>query len=635
MPSLRNKVKRVLLGRSLKSDAISHQKLSRIWGLPIMASDAVSSVAYAVEEVLIVLVPMIGFAAFNYVPGVVASIILLLLILAFSYSQIINHYPNGGGAYTVSKENLGDTPALISASALVVDYILTVAVSISASTMAITAAIPELSNQKVLISVGCIVLITLGNLRGMKESSRVFGIPTYAFIILMVTMIFTGLFRIATGTLPPIQYSTAQLAGIPTEQVFNTGLLVLLVLRSFSSGCSALTGVEAVSNAVPAFKAPAQRNARHVLYLLAGIIVLVFGGTAVLAINLHVIHIPDTTVTAQIAEAVFGKNILYYLVQMTTSLILILAANTAYNGLPLLLYILAHDRYVPRQFSHRGSKLSFSNGIIFILVISSLLVIAFNSDPHKLIPLYSVGVFISFTLSQYGMFRKWHREKDKGWQYKSLINLAGAIVTGVGTIVVLSSKFLEGAWMLAIAMPIIIGIMLYVKKHYEHVSKQIELKTFAPFYPRAANKKGTPCVVLLQSINKASLKAMNYANTISNDITVLHVCRYPEHAAELRKQWKDLKIPLKLEIIENPYRDITKPLKAYIYDKEKDLSHGEILTVVLIKYVTSHWYDLVLHNQTTYFLERILSHYKNVSSVIIPYHYSIDKTCTTEVELDD
>jgi amino acid transporter len=627
-------LKRVLIGKSLRTEAIAHQQLSRLWGLPIMASDAVSSVAYAVEEILLVLVPFLGFAAFRWAPGVIVSIILLLLILAFSYSQIIAHYPNGGGAYVVSKENLGEAPALVAAAALVVDYIMTVAVSISASTMAITAALPELARYKIIISVFCVLLITLGNLRGMRESSRVFGAPTYAFILLMGAMIVTGLIRLAAGTLPPISYSPEQLAGALPQQAF-TGLLILLVLRSFSSGCSALTGIEAVSNAVPAFRPPAQRNARHVLYMLAAVIVVIFGGTGLIAVNLHVLSIPGTTVTSQLAEAIFGRNVLYFLVQIFTSLILVLAANTAYNGLPLLLYILAHDRYVPRQFSHRGAKLSFSNGIIFILIVASILIIAFDSNPHRLIPLYSVGVFISFTLSQYGMFCKWRREKDKGWQYKSLINLVGAIVTGVGSIVVFSSKFLEGAWMLAIAMPILIGIMFYIKNHYAHVARTLELKSFEPYYTHPGPELGTSCIVLLQSINKAALKAINYANTISQNITVLHVCRYPAHAQELRQQWAALNIPLHLEIIENPYRDITKPLQAYIYEREKNLSHGENLTVVLVKYVTSHWYDLVLHNQTTYYIEQVLSHFKNVASVILPYHYSLDKTLAKKEDLDE
>ena len=629
-----SKVKKVLLGKSLRTDEIKHERLSVRWGLPILASDAVSSVAYAVEEILLVLVPMLGFAAFGFVPGVVAAIILLLLILVFSYSQIIAHYPNGGGAYIVSKENLGEKPALISAAALIVDYILTVAVSISASTMAIVAAVPSLNPYKVEISVACILLITLVNLRGMRESSKIFGVPTYAFIVAMCIMIVVGFFRLFSGTLEPIAYSPDQLVSVMPPEVYQ-GLIIVLVLRAFSSGCSALTGVEAVSNAVPAFKDPSQRNARHVLYLLAGIIVVIFGGTTVLAVNLQVIHIEGTTVVAQIAQSIFGLNFFYYIIQITTSLILILAANTAYNGLPLLLYLLAHDRYVPRQFSQRGAKLSFSNGILFIMIVAIFLVIVFHSDPHHLIPLYSVGVFVSFTLSQYGMFKKWLREKEKGWQYKSLINVFGAIVTGVGSIIIFYSKFFEGAWMLAIAMPLIILVMMYINNHYAEVKKQLELTEFAPYYPRPEGMKGTPCIVLLQSINKATLKALNYANTISDDITVLHICRYPEHARELREQWADLKIPLKLEIIENPFRDITRTLKCYIYKREKDLGHGENLTVILIKYVANHWYDVVLHNQTTYFFEQLLSHYKNVTSAIIPYHYSLDSLSKNKLDEED
>jgi len=428
------KIKNALLGKSLRSDEIKHERLSRRWGLPILASDAVSSVAYAVEEIIIVLVPLLGFAAFVYVPGVAGAIILLLLLLVFSYSQIISHYPNGGGAYIVSKENLGEKPALISAAALMVDYILTVAVSISSSTMAIVAAVPSLDPYRIEISVGCILIVTLINLRGMRESSKIFGIPTYAFIFAMCIMITVGLFKLFSGTLMPISYTPDQLSGVLPNQAFQ-GIMVLLLLRAFSSGCSALTGVEAVSNAVPAFKTPEQRNARHVLYLLAGIIVVVFGGTIMLAVNLHVVHIEGTTVVAQIAQAIFGRNFFYYFVQLTTSLILIIAANTAYNGLPLLLYLLAHDQYVPRQFSQRGAKLSFSNGILFISVVAIFLVIVFHSDPHHLMPLYSVGVFISFTLSQYGMFRKWLREKKTGWQYKSLINIFGAVVTGAGSLI--------------------------------------------------------------------------------------------------------------------------------------------------------------------------------------------------------
>lgn len=629
-----SKVKKVLLGRSLKTEELGHEKLSRLWGLPIMASDAVSSVAYAVEEILLVLVPMIGFAAYNYAPGVILSIILLLLILAFSYSQIISHYPNGGGAYVVSKENLGSKPALTAAAALIVDYILTVAVSISAATTAITAAFPALHPYRVVISVIFVSIITLGNLRGMRESSRIFGVPTYAFIGMMAIMIAAGFIRLFTGSLEPVVYTGKELAGILPSETYKD-LLLLLLLKAFSSGCSALTGIEAVSNAVPSFKDPAQKTAKHVLYMLSGVIIIIFGGTGLLAARLNIMPVEGTTVTAQIANAVFGQNILFFLLQLTTALILILAANTAYNGLPLLLYILAHDGYVPRQFSHRGAKLSFSNGIIFIFTAASLLIIAFDSSPHKLIPLYSVGVFISFTLSQFGMFCKWLKDKEKGWQYKSLINLFGSIVTGVGTVIVFSFKFTQGAWMLAIVMPALIFLMSRIRLHYKNVQEALYLKEFAPYYPSAPGTAHLNCIVLMQNINKATLKAVNYANTISGDVTVLHICRYPKHAEELRRQWEEMQIPLRLEIIENPYRDIVNPLMGYVYEREKELEHGENITIVMIKYITSKWYDRILHSQTEYFLEQKLSRFKNVSTVLVPYHYTFRSILTSKIELDD
>jgi amino acid transporter len=609
-----------MLGKPLKNNQLAGEKLSRLWGLPIMASDAVSSVAYAVEEILYVLVPVVGFGAFVFVPAVALPILLLLLILAISYSQIIDHYPNGGGAYIVAKENLGKWPALLAAASLVVDYIMTVAVSISSSSMAIVSAFPQLGNYKIEISILFVAIITLGNLRGLRESSKIFGLPTYIFIFSMALMIIVGFVEFFTGHLLPLHYTNAQISSIMPTGVFE-GIFILVILRAFSSGCSALTGVEAVSNAIPSFKVPSQRNAKHILFMLAGVIIFIFGGTSILALITHVIPIKDATVTSQIANAVFGHTPMYFIIQIFTSLILILAANTAYNGLPLLLSILAHDSFVPRQFSHRGTKLSFSNGIMFIFVIASVLIIIFKSDTHQLIPLYTVGVFISFTLSQFGMFIKWRKTKDKGWKYKSLINGFGALVTLVGTFIVLYFKFGEGAWMLAIAIPAIILVMYYVNKHYDFVGKQLELREFHPYYKKD-EVHSTQCIVLVQSINKSLLKSLNYANSISDNITALHICRHPEHAKELKEQWKRLDIPIKFEVILTSYRDIIKPLNKYLCERESKLNHGENLSVIIVKYMSEHWYDNVLHNQTTYYLERLLSRHKNVMTIILPFHYS-------------
>ena len=611
-------IKEILLGKPLKNDQLTHEKMSRLWGLPIMASDAVSSVAYAIEEILLILVPAIGLLAFHSLPFIVLPILILLLLLVLSYSQIIDHYPRGGGAYAVAKENIGRPFALLSAAALTVDYILTVAVSISSSTAAILSVFPSLQDYKVIVSLLFVALITLMNLRGIRESSKIFGLPTYIFIGSMAILILCGIYRILTGTLSPIHYSESV---IPKETVQGIGAIILL--KAFSSGCSAMSGVEAVSDAVPSFKNPPTRNAKHVLFALGAIIFFIFGGTSILAVHLQVAPVHGDTVLSQISSAVFGNTFMYYILQAFTALILLLAANTAYNGLPQLLYILAHDGYVPRQFSSRGTKLSFSNGIVFIFIAASLLIIGFQSNTHAIIPLYSVGVFISFTIAQFGMFKKWILTKEKGWQYKCWINGFGALVTFAVSIIVFIMKFRHGAWILAVVIPIIMLAMFLIHKHYATIGKEISLERFYPYYDKDA-VTSTQCILLVHDLNKPFLKAINYANSISNNITALHVCRHPDHAKKLRQQWNELDIPIKLEIIETPYRDVIKPMEDYLWKRERELKHGENISVIIIKFITAHWYDNFLHNQSTYFFSHHLSKHKNISTVIIPFHYLLD-----------
>jgi len=612
-------IKDFILGKPLKNNQLSNEKLTRVWGLPIMASDAVSSVAYAIEEILIILIPAIGSLAFQKLSYIVIAILILLITLVLSYSQIIDHYPMGGGAYAVSKENIGQTCALLAAASLIVDYIMTVAVSISSSTAALVSAFPTFGSYRVVISLFCVFLITVMNLRGIRESSKVFGLPTYIFIFSMVILIISGLFRMFTGTLPPLHY-TADI--LPKETIQGVGML--LILKAFSSGCSAMSGVEAVSNSVPSFAAPSARNAKHVLFALGAIIVFIFGGTSILAIHLQVAPVYERTVLSQIAAAVFGYNFMYYFIQVFTALILLLAANTAYNGLPQLLYILAHDGYVPRQFSSRGAKLGLSNGIIFIFVASSLLIIGFKSETHALIPLYSVGVFISFTVAQFGMFKRWITKKEKNWQYFCWINGFGAIVTFTVSIIVFLMKFRDGAWALAIVIPFLMYGMHSIHKYYSKIGHELVLENFYPYYDKD-QLSSTQCILLVHDVNKPFLKALNYANSISNNITAVHVCRHPEHAEMLRKQWENLRIPVKLEVIETPYRDILKPLDDYLWQREKELKHGENISVIMIKFVTAHWYDNLLHNHTTYFFTQNLSMHKNVSTIILPFHYQLER----------
>jgi len=582
-----------------------------------MASDAVSSVSYAVEEILLALIPAIGFLSVKYVGWVSLPIVLLLLILIFSYSQIIKHYPNGGGAYVVSKENFGRQPSLIAAACLIIDYIMTVAVSISSSAAAIAATFPVLSEHKVLISLICIGAITLINLRGASESSKVFGIPTYAFILSMFIMIATGLFRVFTGTLSPVTYPDTQFVVSGDMQAMT----VFLFLRAFSSGCSALTGVEAVSDAVPSFKEPSQKTAKRVLYLLGIIIVFIFGGTSILAASLKVLPVEGTTVMAQMASLIFGNGFMFYCLQITTFIILLLAANTAYSGLPILLYILAKDYNMPIQFAHRGTKLSFSNGIVFIFISAALLLIVFEADTHRLIPFYSVGVFVSFTISQAGMFVKWIKMKEKGWQYKSIINGAGAVVTLIGTVIVFTTKFEQGSWVLLVAIPIIMMFMSFTHKHYSIFQKAINPDEYNYVYTESKSHDKLPCIVLIHNMNKASLKTFDYAKDISSDITVLHISTTHSHTEKLKKQWAEKGIGIPLTIIDAPYRNIFVPLEEYVSERESQLQKGQNLTVVLTKFVGNGWIDKMFHNQTTFFIENKLDKHKNVAIVRVPYIY--------------
>jgi len=607
------KLKNVLLGKALANDRLSHEKLSVLWGLPIVASDAVSSVAYAVEEILYAMIPLMGLLAVRHVGGVSLSIIGLLLILVFSYNQTITHYPQGGGAYDVSKENFGRTTSLAAAACLIIGYILTAAVSIASSTAAIVAAFPSLAPYRVLISLVCLGLITLINLRGASESSKIFGVPTYMFIASMAVLIIAGVYRYFSGGLVPIDNSAH---AVPTGTVSSMTLLIFL--RAFAAGCSGLTGVEAVSNTVPSFRDPPVRTAKRVLYLLGLIVMCIFGGTGFLAGQLQVIPLENTTVISQIAGAVFGKGIMFYVLQFTTALILLLAANTAYSGMPVLMSILSHDRFVPKQFSHRGAKLSFSNGIILISVVSLLLLVAFKADTHALIPFYAVGVLVSFTISQAGMFVKWLKMKSSGWQYKSLINGFGALVTLVGSIVVLAMRFSEGAWVIAIIIPLIMWFMSFTHKNYHRFSVAISAEGYDYHYKSAQGASPAPCVVLVHYMNKGTLKALDYAMEISSNVTALHIDTTPAHTELLQEQWEALEIGIPLTVIPAPYREMLEPLHDYITEREAQLEEGEHLTVVLTKFMGDRYFRL-FHNQTPLYIEQQLSRHKNVVTSVVPF----------------
>lgn len=612
------KLKRLLLGNTLETTALEGEKLGRFWGVPIMSSDAVSSVAYAIEEMLLVLVPVLGLSAPGYLGYVVLPITLLFLVLAFSYSQIISGYPNGGGAYVVSAENIGHKASLVAASALIVDYVMTVAVSISAAIAALVAAFPVMQHYRLPIALGFLCIITLLNLRGMRESSKVFGIPTYAFIFIMGLLLITGLVRLVTGNLPPVSYEGQALSGAG----LGGSITLFLFLRAFASGCSALTGVEVVSNAVPSFREPSQHNAKIVLFILVGIIVSIFGGSALLVTHLGIIPTEGATVISQMGMAIFGAGPLFYILQFATSVILLLAANTAYNGLPTLLAILAGDGYMPRQFMQRGTRLSFSNGILFIFFAAGLLLIIFQADTHHLIPMYAVGAFLSFTLGQGGMVLRWKRQKGKGYRHKMIINAIGAIMTAIGTVVVFTTKFTQGAWALAIIIPTISILMYRVQKHYDFVNRQLKVDNFMSHYHPSTSQDSGLFVVLAGSMNRSVLKALNYANLLSSNVVALHVSTEDDQGEKLRQEWETSGIDVPLVVVHSPYRDLVTPVEEYVSAREAELSPGDVLTVVLSRFVEIHWFDNFLHNQTAYFLSQQLKTHRNVATVSVPYLYN-------------
>lgn len=605
------KIQSLLIGKALKTTELAGEKFNVIWGLPILSSDAISSVAYASEEILLVLVPALGMYAYGSMIEIAIAISALLFVLIFSYRQIIDNYPHGGGSYIVASENIGKIPGLVAASSLMIDYVLTVAVSTCAGSAAITSAIPSLLQHKALIAILLIGIITLGNLRGMKESARVFGIPTYLFILSIVIMIITGIFKVVILKETPVQL-------YPLQQS-TQDLTLLLFLKAFSSGCTALTGIEAVSDGIPNFKSPAQKNAKIVLAMLAGIVFIIFGGLSYLSTMYKAVPGQDITVIAQIAIQVFGQNsFMFFAVQATTAIILVLAANTAFSDLPLLLSILAKDGYVPRQLGSRGTRLSFSKGIIVLFLASSFLVYIVDGSQHMLLSLYAVGVFISFTLSQFGMFKKWTKSKEGNWRHKAFINGLGATVTAATCIIIGIEKFEHGAWIVLICIPVIVTIMLRIRRHYNKVrdNLKIDLHSNELIIKEARTKH---VIVPVQTINKSFIKSLNYALTMGENIEVYHVSTNEEETKKLIKKYGELGIAAQLIIENAPYRNINDKLVAYVEEKHKQLKKNEVITIVMPQFIIHKWWHQTLHNQTSIFLRRSILKMRNVVIVTVPY----------------
>ena len=606
------KIKHLVLGQSLRSDALDHEKFSVIWGLPVLSSDAISSVSYACEEILMVLIPVLGMASYGLLMKVGFAIVFLLFILVFSYRQTINCYPQGGGSYIVASDNLGKVFGLIAAASLAIDYVLTVAVSVCAGTAAITSAFPQLLSMRTGIALIIISLLTIGNLRGMKDSSVLFGIPTYLFIITILLLIVTGFVKVL------IFHETPAVSAAMPQYVENAGLL--LFLKAFSSGCTALTGVEAVSDGIPNFREPAQKNAKRVLYLLAGLVFVIFLGISALASLYHIIPNANVTVIAMIAEAFFGNGtLLFYLVQVTTAVILTMAANTAFADLPLLLSILARDGFVPRQFMSRGSRLSFSNGILLLFFLSAALVIYFHASSHLLMPLYAVGVFLSFTLSQAGMFVRWVKRKEDKWKHKAFINGAGMVITGITCIIIAASKFLHGAWIVLICIPVLVYIMERIRRHYHYVKESLKIRSAEELQPYDLQIHGR-VILPVDSINRSFLKAYHYACSLQvREMEFYHVNTNAEATEKLQELYQQMRLDIPLVVEDAPYRNVNEMILHHVEEAQNDLKKKESVTVILPQFVMKKKRFHALHNQTSMQLKLQLSKLRNVSVVSVPY----------------
>lgn len=592
-------LKRTLLGQPLATSEHHSQRLSKKVALAVFSSDALSSVAYATEEIMLVLVTA-GVAAVQLSLPIALAIGGLLFILISSYSQTIKAYPKGGGAYLVAKENLGKYPGLIAGASLLTDYILTVSVSIASGVAAMTSAFPALFPYRVLICFFFIFLITLANLRGVKESGIIFSVPTYLFIIAMFLMVGTGMFEYFRGWITP---AAMDVTHYPAA---SHPLTMFLVLRAFSSGCAALTGVEAISDGVPAFEKPEPRNATTTLIWMGVILFVLFIGITELVRFFHVLPSADETLVSQLARQIFHGGPFYYMVQVATTLILILAANTAFADFPRLASFLAKDGYMPRQLNSLGDRLAFSNGIMLLGLASGLLILLFNANVHSLIPLYAVGVFTSFTLSQSGMVVRWVTQKGKHWTAKAAINSLGAAATLVALVVIASTKFVHGAWMVIAFVPIVILWFLAVNKHYEGLPQQLH-PDFVDLLPPKVHRVLIP----ISTFHKGTVKTLSYALSLSNDVRAVYVGLDPDRTKTIREIWEGWCIDIPLVILESPYRSIIQPLVDYI-DKLQAEEPDQIITVVIPEFVPAKWWQNILHNQTAWMIRGALLFKKGV-----------------------
>jgi amino acid transporter len=584
-------VRRLLIGTPLPTHQMEHEKVGVLSGLAVFASDALSSVAYGTEEVLIILA-VAGAAGIRYVLPIGVAIAVLVVIVAISYRQTVVEYPSGGGAYVVARENLGALPSHIAAAALLTDYVLTVAVSVAAGVAAITSAWPFWYEHRVALGVGCVLVIMFVNLRGVRESAAVFSIPVYGFIGCMMTLVVVGLSRLLGGGLRPLAPQAPLIAQEPVT--------AFLVLRAFASGCATLTGLEAVANGVQAFRRPRGKNAAEVMALMGVLLSAMTLGIVLLAHFLHTTPLEKETVVSQIARVVFGRGGMYYLIQFATAFILILAANTSFADFPRLSAFMAQDGYMPRQFSNIGDRLVYSNGIIALAVLASVLIIVFRGTVNLLIPLYAVGVFSAFTLSQSGMVVHWHRKGGSNWRHKAAVNGLGACVTGVVLVIIAVTKFVHGAWIVCIIIPSLVVVFRAIHRHYSYVAAQLSLEQAGRVRPlRNLN------ILLVGGMHRGTLEALQYAKSLSGEIRAVHVEVVGESTPRVQRLWSQWEPDMPLIVLPSPYRNMVEPLVAYI-EQVKQQEGYDVVTVILPEFVVDTWWESLLHNHSALWLQLVL-----------------------------
>ncbi|WP_075578606.1 APC family permease [Enterococcus faecalis] len=604
-------LKRLFIGKPLKSAENDEHKLSRFAALALLSSDALSSIAYGTEQIVVVLVTLSAAAIWYSLP-IAAFVIILLISLTLSYRQIIHAYPHGGGAYVVSSENLGRNAGLLAGGSLLVDYMLTVAVSVSAGAEAIISAIPALYGHQVAISIGIVILITLMNLRGLRESASFLMLPVYSFIAIITLLIVVGLFKIVTGA-QPLNATALPGAVVP-------GISIALVLRAFSSGSSSLTGVEAISNAVPFFKKPRAKNAAGTLALMATILGFFFVGITFINYWYGIVPKEEVTVLSQIGKAVFGQNILYYLLQFATALILAVAANTGFSAFPVLAYNLAKDKFMPHMYMDRGDRLGYSNGILTLAAGSIVLLLIFQGSTERLIPLYSIGVFIPFALSQSGMVVKWRKE-TKNWLPKSIANIVGAFISFV-IIAILFIYRLGDIWPFFIIMPVLIYAFYRVNTHYKNVAEQLRLEDGAQLH----EFDGNTVIVLVGNVTKANVGALNYARSIGDYVVAMHVSmdENVEKEKEIQEEFKKHFPDVRLSIVHSSYRSLQNPILRYVDLVSKNATkHNYSTTVLVPQFVPNKRWQNILHNQTSLRLRIRLAWRENI--IVATYSYHLKK----------